>query len=77
MPTVLKLKGYRFFFFSNEHDPKHIHIQNQQKYAKIDLETLNIINNYKFNSKEIKEIINIVKENQNNFIKAWNEYFQN
>ena len=77
MPTVLKLKGYRFFFFSNEHTPKHIHIQNQQKYAKIDLETLNIINNYKFNSKEIKEIINIVKENQNNFIKAWNEYFQN
>ncbi len=45
MPTILKLQGYRFFFFSNEHTPKHIHIQKQGKYAKIDLETLKLIIN--------------------------------
>ena len=77
MPTILKLNGYRFFFFSNEHTPKHIHIQKQEKYAKIDLNNLKIINNFKFNSKEIKEILNITKENQEKFLKAWNEHFQN
>ena len=77
MPTILKLNGYRFFFFSNEHIPKHIHIQKQQKYAKIDIESLQILDNYKFNSKELNEILKIVKENQQKFIKAWDEYFQN
>jgi len=77
MPTILKLKGFRFFFFSNEHTPKHIHIQKQEKYAKINIETLEIINNYKFNSKELKEIKNIAKIYQNKFLKAWDEYFQN
>jgi len=77
MPTILKLNGYRFFFFSNEHIPKHIHIQKQQKYAKIDIESLQILDNYKFNSKELNEILKIVKENQQKFTKAWDEYFQN
>ena len=77
MPTILKIKGYRFFFFSNEHIPKHIHIQKQEKYAKIDLENLKVINNYKFTSKEIKEILKITSKNQKEFIKAWDEYFQN
>ena len=77
MPTILKIKGYRFFFFSNEHTPKHIHIQKQEKYAKIDLENLKVLNNYKFNSKEIREILKITSKNQKEFIKAWDEYFQN
>jgi len=77
MPTILKINGYRFFFFSNEHTPKHIHIQKQEKYAKINIENLQILDNYKFNSKELNEILKIVKENQQRFIKAWDEYFQN
>ena len=27
MPTVLRIDGYRFFFFSDEHTPEHIHIE--------------------------------------------------
>ena len=27
MPTVLKIDGYRFFFFSDEHTPEHILIE--------------------------------------------------
>ena len=27
MPTVLRVDGFRFFFFSNEHTPEHIHIE--------------------------------------------------
>ena len=77
MPTILKINGYRFFFFSNEHTPKHIHIQKQEKYAKINIENLQILDNYKFNSKELNEILKIVKENQQRLIKAWDEYFQN
>ena len=34
MPTVLKIKGYRFFFFSREELRQHIHIQCQKGEAK-------------------------------------------
>ena len=37
MPTILREKGYRFFFYSNEHLPIHIHIEKENKIAKFDL----------------------------------------
>ncbi|MGB0788697.1 MAG: DUF4160 domain-containing protein [Marinirhabdus sp.] len=30
MPTVLRLRGYRFFFYSNEHLPIHVHVENSE-----------------------------------------------
>ncbi|MBQ7252826.1 MAG: DUF4160 domain-containing protein [Kiritimatiellae bacterium] len=27
MPTVLSQDGYRFYFFSNEHEPMHVHVK--------------------------------------------------
>ncbi|RKY07496.1 MAG: hypothetical protein DRP65_10380, partial [Planctomycetota bacterium] len=35
MPTVLRIKGYRFFFFSLDSSEKpHIHVEKAGKYAK-------------------------------------------
>lgn len=41
MPTVLRWKGYRFFFFSNEGDPSeplHVHVRKDRSAAKYWLE---------------------------------------
>ena len=27
MPTALTIEGFRFFFYSNEHDPIHVHVE--------------------------------------------------
>ena len=35
MPTVLFIFGIRFFFYPNDHEPIHIHIEYQGKSAKI------------------------------------------
>jgi len=75
MPTILRINGYRFFFFSNEHEPIHIHIEKSDKYAKIDVKSIEVIENYKFTSKELKELVKIVKANQEKIVEAWNEYF--
>lgn len=56
MPTVLRKHGYRFFFYSNEHLPIHIHIEKDNKTAKFNLETVELIRSRKFNASEIKEI---------------------
>ena len=76
MPTILKLDGYRFFFFSNEHTPEHIHIEKADTYARIELESLKVTDSYNLNSKEIKRLLKLVKENRSKLNGAWNEYFK-
>lgn len=75
MPTVLRVDGYRFFFFSDEHLPIHIHIEKGDGYMRVELDTLNITDKYKFSAKEVKHIMDIIKQNQILLTKAWNEYF--
>ena len=64
MPTVFKYEGYRFYFYSNEHLPKHIHVENGDGYARVVLETLEVTDSYKLKSKELKKVIKLVQENR-------------
>lgn len=75
MPTVLRIEGYRFFFFSNEHLPEHIHIESGDKYARIELETLNVTDSYKLNSKELKKLLKIIENNHTELQRSWDDYF--
>lgn len=58
MPTILKHSGYRFFFYVNDHLPKHIHIEKDNKTAKFNFEPLQLVKSRKFNASEIKEFVN-------------------
>ena len=61
MPTVLRINGYRFFFYSNEHLP--IHIEKDEKTAKFNLQPIEIIYTRRFKASEISEIRKLVVEN--------------
>jgi len=76
MPTILRYNGFRFFFFSNEHTPEYIHIEKGDGYAKVELKSLKLIENYQFSKKDIKIMLKIVEENKDKFLKAWYEYFK-
>ena len=76
MPTVLKIDGYRFFFFSDEHTPEHIHIEKGDSYIRIEIESLKVTNSYNINSKETKKLVKLVTENKDKLKEAWNEYFK-
>ncbi len=75
MPTVLRIDGFRFFFFSDEHLPLHIHVEKADSYLRVELETLKITDIYKFSPKETRKILEIIEENQIKLIGAWNDYF--
>ncbi len=77
MPTVLIIKGYRFFFYTNEHLPAHIHIEKDNKTAKFNLEPVEIVYTRRFKSSEISEIRKLVDRNKEFLINKWNEYFSN
>lgn len=75
MPTVLRIDGFRFFFFSNEHTPEHIHIEKGDMYARIELESLKVTDSYNLSSKDIKKLVELVKKNNDKLKGEWDEYF--
>ena len=78
MPTILKIKGYRFFFFSREELRQHIQIQCQHGEAKFWLDAqIELAKNYKVRIKELNEVEKIIEEHFEDFIKVWEEYFGN
>ena len=76
MPTILRIKGYRFFFFSREgNEPSHIHVDQAERYAKFWLQPVQLVESVGFRSGEIGELRELVEENKSLFEEKWNEYF--
>ena len=74
MPTLLNQNGFKFFFYANEHEPKHIHVIKGEGFAKIGLDNLEVVQNY-LKPKELKVALEIIEENQSNFTRIWDEWF--
>jgi hypothetical protein len=78
VPTILRVAGYRFFFFSNERrEPRHIHIEQAERYAKFWLEPVSLAANAGSRSGELSELRGLVADNRALFVEKWNEYFGN
>lgn len=79
MPTVLRWKGYRFFFYSNEGDPSepvHVHIRKERNVAKFWLEPSVILSDsYGMSSQEFNKLQKVVEKNAKLIKRAWHEYF--
>ena len=76
MPTVIKVQGYRFFFFSQEgNEPPHIHIEHRDKVAKYWLKPANLASSYGFRSHELAKIRTLVNEHNGLFLEKWYEHF--
>ncbi|MBI3017379.1 MAG: DUF4160 domain-containing protein [Deltaproteobacteria bacterium] len=76
-PTVLKIKKYRFFFFSREEKRMHVHVTSPDGEAKFWLEpVVALAEHYGLLSKEIKEIQKIIEEHYDEIKKAWKNHFK-
>ena len=79
MPTILRYKGYRLFFYSNEGDPSeplHVHIRKGKSVAKFWLEpVISVASSYGMKSSELSELSQVIKDNIELIKRAWNEYF--
>ena len=76
MPEVLRIRGYRFFFISREgHEPRHIHVEQAERYAKFWLEPIELVEARGFRGSELRELYSIIEEDRDKFIVAWDEHF--
>ena len=79
MPVILRLNGFRFFFYSNEGDPRepaHIHVMKAGTEAKFWLEpVVKLARNDGFDSRTVKELMLVIRHYQPMLLEAWNDYF--
>ena len=75
MPTILRVDGWRLFFFSNDHSPAHVHFENGEKAGKILIESLEIVESWNLTTKEKKLIKKIVKQNRETLLEEWERIF--
>ena len=74
-PTILKERGYRFFFFSREEDRMHVHVICSDGEAKFWLEAeIELARNHNLSRARLREIEDIIEEHYDDFKSAWKEH---
>ena len=79
MLVIFRYKGYRFFFFSNEGiplEPCHIHIRNGGAVVNFWIvPEVRLAEAYDMSPAELRELLQVVKQNQDLIKGKWNDYF--
>jgi hypothetical protein len=66
MPTIFQFEGHRFFFFSNEGNPRepiHVHVRKDGNRAKFWLNPVGLAKNQGFTGKELNRLAQIDRGN--------------
>lgn len=75
-PTVLRVRGFRFYFFSREEPRAHVHVQNANGEAKFWIDpAVELCANYGLKSQEITEVQQLVEEHVDDIRRAWTKHF--
>ena len=79
MPVVLRKEGFRFFFYSNEGDPReppHIPARQGDDEAKFWLTpTVSLAYNDGLTAKALNKVQKLVELHRSELERAWNDYF--
>ncbi len=72
MPVVLRVKGYKFWFYEADLDePPHVHVGREDKEAKYWLNSVRLARAGRFRPNELREIERILNENLDFLLSAW------
>ena len=75
MPTLLTIFGLRFWFYSDDHPPIHVHVENGDGRAKIALEpSVKLVKNEGMKPKELKKAKVLCETFREEFIEKWHEH---
>lgn len=76
MPTIFIFFGFRFLFYSNDHDPIHVHIVKDDCEAKYNVNPIEQVYNHGFKKQQIAIIESIIEENVEVITERWKNYFK-
>lgn len=76
MPTILRKNGFRFhFYFADEFEPPHIHIEKAGNNCKFWLQPVGLSRNEGFKPHELNKIFAIIEENHEHLVSGWRARF--
>jgi hypothetical protein len=79
MPVVFRYKGFRFFFYSNEGNPReplHVHVRSSGSEAKLWLEPqVRVATSYGFDAGTLRELVEVAQANHELIERTWHDYF--
>lgn len=76
MPTV-NIEGYKFRFWASDRcEPPHVHIVRGERMAKIWIQSAIVEYNRGYDGPELNRLIRLTRQNQENLLEVWNEYFR-
>ncbi len=76
MPTVLRVEGFRLYFYSHEpNEPPHVHIDRAGQSAKFWLENVGLARNIGFGAHDLATLHRLVELHRQHLLEAWNGHF--
>ncbi len=75
-PTVLRARGFRFFFFSREEPRMHVHAHHAEGEAKFWLEPgIELAVNYGLSQRRLTAALKLIREHEDEIRTAWERHF--
>lgn len=77
MPTLFIVFGFRFMFYSNDHEPIHVHVIKGDAEARFQVQPeVSLLENSGLKPAELKLAESLVVENQETIIANWKNFFK-
>ena len=76
MPTIFTKNGFRFFFYSNDHTPIHVHVRKGGGEAVFEVHGEVILReSVGLKTKDLAKAQDLAEEQKDLIISKWHEYF--
>ena len=79
MPIIFRYRGFKFFFYSNEGNPRepiHVHVERDEIEAKFwVIPEVRVAYNDGYDARTLRMLLEVVEANKDRIVRAWNEYF--
>lgn len=78
MPEIFRMFGLRFFFYANDHEPVHVHVENADGEAKFNIgnKDIKLVISYGMKKKDLKLAKSLIEENRNVILDYWSKFFK-
>jgi hypothetical protein len=75
-PTVFRIGGFRFYFFSREEERVHVHVHHADGEAKFWLEPrIELAQNYGMSSRRVTQAQALIRSHADEIRTAWKKHF--
>ena len=78
MPEIFRMFGLRFFFYANDHEPIHVHVENADGEAKFNIgdKEIELVTFYGMKKKDLKLADSLIEQNREVIIDYWIKFFK-